>query len=245
MKVCNEIKRRIDTADNVESFDPDIERHTDVCSQCRRFADERAALRGLLASTARVTAPLNFDAMLQARLAEVKARRPLAWLNAAFYLRAGAATAALAVALIVTQYTGLLTTTPTKQANPPIAENHTGAADPTKLGLITPASPAIPSASNVTTQALAAPINPPPTLAMSGGVGHRPRTAYGSARRNPDVPLVTPEEAGLVDSGAIFIPGRNGQHDVTVPTVSVGAQSLIYVNAGRPQQPARAVSVSF
>jgi hypothetical protein len=46
------------------------------------------------------------------------------------------------------------------------------------------------------------------------------------------------------DGGAIFIPGRNGEHDVTVPTVSVGAQSLIYVNSGR-QQPARAVSVSF
>jgi hypothetical protein len=49
----------------------------------------------------------------------------------------------------------------------------------------------------------------------------------------------------MVDGGAIFIPGRNGEHDITVPTVSVGAQSLIYVNSGRQQQSARAVSVSF
>ena len=90
MKVCNEIKRRIDEADDVESFDFDIARHTAVCDDCRRFAGERAALKALIVSTARVNAPLNFEAMLQARLAEVKAHKPLAWLNAAFYLRAGA-----------------------------------------------------------------------------------------------------------------------------------------------------------
>jgi hypothetical protein len=59
------------------------------------------------------------------------------------------------------------------------------------------------------------------------------------------VPLVTAGEAGMVDGGAIFIPGRNGEHDVTIPTVSVGAQPLLYVNSGRQPQSARAVSVSF
>jgi hypothetical protein len=114
MKVCNEIKRRIDEADNVESFGLDIERHTAVCDDCRRFAGERMALRELIASTTRVNAPLNFDAMLHARLADLKAQRPLAWLNAAFYLRAGAATAALVVALFGVQYSGLFSASPTE-----------------------------------------------------------------------------------------------------------------------------------
>jgi hypothetical protein len=113
MKVCNEIKRRIDEADDVESFDFDIARHTAACDDCRRFAGERAALKALIVSTARVNAPLNFEAMLHARLAEAKAHRPLAWLNAAFYLRAGAATAALAVAFFAAQYSGLFSASPT------------------------------------------------------------------------------------------------------------------------------------
>src|ERR1700741_4036239 len=107
MKVCNEIRRQVDEADDVESFDLDIARHTAVCDDCRRFAGERAALRELIASTTRVNAPLNFDAMLHARLAGGKRRRALAWLNAAFYLRAGAAMGALVVAVFVAQYTGL------------------------------------------------------------------------------------------------------------------------------------------
>jgi hypothetical protein len=249
MTVCNEIKRRIDESDSVESFDPNINRHMDACSECRQFAGERAALRGLLASTARVTAPVNFDAVLHARLAEVKARRPLAWLNAAFYLRAGAATAALVVAAMVTQYTGLFTTAPTEQANPPVPTNQFAANQPGAEGATqanqTPPAPAILPAGRQMAQANAAAAHPPATLAMNAGGSHRPRMANATARRNADVPLITPEEAGMVDSGAIFIPGRNGQRDMTVPTVSLGAQPLIYVNASRQQQPARAVSVSF
>jgi hypothetical protein len=56
---------------------------------------------------------------------------------------------------------------------------------------------------------------------------------------------MSPVDAAFVDGDAILIPGRNGQRDVTVPTVSVGAQPLIYGNAGRQPQPQRAVTVSF
>src|SRR5437763_12633163 len=115
MKVCNQIKKRIDEADDVESFDLDIARHAAACDDCRRFAGERAALKALIASTARVNAPLNFEVMLHARLAEVKAQRPLAWLNAAFYLRAGAAMAALVVAVFIAQYSGLFRSSPADQ----------------------------------------------------------------------------------------------------------------------------------
>jgi hypothetical protein len=246
MKVCNEIKRRIDEADDVESFDLDIARHTAVCGDCRRFAGERAALRALIVSTARVNAPLNFEAMLHARLAEVKAHRPLAWLNAAFYLRAGAATAALAVAFFVAQYSGMFSGSPVEHTKAPDTGGQAAAVAPS-----TSSQPPLPDvsaslASTVgnTARVGAATDHPESTtIAVNSGVGRRLRSA--TTRRNAGVPLVTPEEAGMVDSGAIFIPGRNGEHDVTVPTVSVGAQSLIYVNSGRQPQSARAVSVSF
>lgn len=245
MKVCNEIKRRIDESDDNESFDLDINRHLDGCSECQQFAGERAALRGLLASTARVTAPLNFDAMLHARLAEVKAQRPLAWLSAAFYLRAGAATAALVVAAMVMQYTGLFATTPTDQAQPSVVANQAGGDGLSNADQPTAQLPSVPSGRMETTPADVASTRLPPTLAISAGGSHHVRMANSVAKRNAGVPLVTPDDAGLVDSGAIFIPGRNGQHDVTVPTVSLGAQPLIYVNASRQQPSARAVSVSF
>jgi hypothetical protein len=245
MKVCNEIRRQVDEADDVESFDLDIARHTAVCDDCRRFAGERAALRELIASTTRVNAPLNFDAMLHARLAEVKARRPLAWLNAAFYLRAGAAMAALMVAVFVAQYTGLFAPPSTKPVNlsntesPSVAQTQATSEQPPQVGVSSPASSNNPTPANDAA---------PGGLAIVTTAGHasnRPRPANAGTRRNAGVPLMTAEEAGMVDGGAIFIPGRNGEHDVTVPTVSVGAQSLIYVNSGRQQQSARAVSVSF
>jgi hypothetical protein len=244
MKVCNEIKRRIDEADDVESFDFDITRHTAVCDNCRRFAGERAALKALIVSTARVNAPLNFEAMLHARLAEVKAHRPLAWLNAAFYLRAGAATAALVVALFAAQYSGLFSGSPTKPTNAADPASQAAAVPPSTIqpqSLDVPS--AVPSTDSDAARVAATTVHSESTaIAVNGVVGRRPHSA--NTRRNAGVPLVTAGEAGMGDGGAIFIPGRNGEHDVTVPTVSVGAQSLIYVNSGR-QQPARAVSVSF
>lgn len=244
MKLCNEIKRRIDEADDAESFDLDIIRHTDGCADCHRFADERAALRGLLGSTARVAAPVNFDAMLRARLAEVKASRVPAWLNVAFYLRAGAATAALVVAVIAAQHMGLFTRSVVEQQTPQVAGD--------QAGVVTPSTSEQPPANVI-------PETDRNNLASSGG-GVRPRTvvvqagtiasnharaASAGARRGAGVPLMSPVDAAFVDSGAMIIPGRNGQRDVTVPTVSVGAQPLIYGNTVRQQQPQRAVTVSF
>ena len=247
MKLCDEIKRRIDEADDAESLDFDITRHTAACDGCRRFAGERGALRELLASTSRVTAPVNFDAVLHARLAEVKSRRPLAWLNAAFYLRAGAATAALVVAVFAAQYGGLFNAAPTAQ-NPPQGATEQAAALAPKtnesttpgVGQSTPAS--LDQATPAQTVAARSEAN---VYAANVSPARRARLVSAGSRRNAGVPLVTREEAGMVDGGAIFIPGRNGEHDVTVPTVSVGAQPLIYVNQSRQPQAARAVSVSF
>jgi hypothetical protein len=241
MSACSEIKRRIDEADDCESYDLDVARHTERCGDCRRFAGERAALRELLGSTARVAAPVNFDAVLHARLAEVKARRGLAWLNAAFYLRAGAATAALAVMVFTAQHLGLFARSVAEQPTPQSPE--------IQANVVTSTSP-------VQTP----PVSPTPDNHVAGNEGSRPhvvaipantyasnraRAASAAARRGAGVPLVSPVDAAFVDGGAILIPGRNGQRDVTVPAVSVGAQPLIYGNAGRQPQPTRPITVSF
>ena len=245
MKVCNEIQRRIDRSDDAESFDIEIARHTAQCGDCRRFADEHAALRNLLALTARVTAPPNFDAVLGARLAEVKARKRLAWLGAAFYLRAGAVTAALAVAVLVAQYNGMFGTSPAQPSQPQDAGDPSGMVanaiqQQLPLQFVVPTAPA-PGGVALTD---AAPSHLA-TVTAGGQRGNRPRAIYAAARRGAGVPLVAPIDAAFVDGGAILIPGKNGGHDITVPTVSVGAQPMIYGNAGRQPQPTRALTVSF
>ncbi|HKP10762.1 MAG TPA: hypothetical protein VJZ91_01580 [Blastocatellia bacterium] len=246
MTVCNEIKRRIDEADDTESLDLDIERHTAACAGCRRFAGERAALRGLLGSTARVAAPVNFDAMLRARLDEVKARRGLAWLGAAFYLRAGAAAAALVVAVFAAQQMGWFSRSLSGQQAPQSAEVQAGVATPAPTQQTPlPVVPAQPASGN---DAIALDSGSRPrAAAMPAGVyaSNHARPHSPGARRGAGVPLMSPVDAAFVDSGAMIIPGRNGQRDVTVPTVSVGAQPLIYGNASRQPQAARAMTVSF
>jgi len=240
MKVCNEIQRRIDEADDIESYDLDIARHTEGCEACRHFAHERAALRELIGSTARVTAPINFNAMLNARLAEVKGRKGLAWLNAAFYLRAGVATAAMAVTVFVAQQMGFFAPT----ADPAGAPKTGAMADANKPNETS--QPQAPNHSTVpdVTQPPALQANNQPRRVVVIPAG-RSRAMTAGVRHGAGVPLMAPIDAAFVDSDAILIPGRNGQRDVAVPTVSVGAQPLIYGNAGRQPQAARAATVSF
>jgi hypothetical protein len=241
MKVCSEIKRRIDEAEDVELFDIEVARHTNTCGECRRFASERAALRNLLAATARVTAPPNFDAVLEARLAAVKARQPLVWLNPAFYLRVGAATAALAVAVFVAQYNGLFGASPVEETQPQAQANTSGLIagaiqDKLPSQFFIPQAPANNSVGERDTARGVIAVT-----AVNGRAGNHVR----AIRRGAGVPLLAPVDAAFVDSGAILIPGKNGGRDVTVPTVSVGAQPMLYVNAGRQPQTTRTVPVSF
>jgi hypothetical protein len=247
MNGCNEIKRRIDEADDPESCDLDISRHTAACGDCRRFADERAALRTLLASTSRVTAPLNFDAVLQARLAEVKARKSFGWLGAPVYLRAGAVAAGLVLAVFAAQLSGLFSAPPTSPSESPTAADLSGAVaasiqEQLSSQFFVPQAPA-----SVTSGIALNSAAPAHVVAVAAGAhaSNRLRAAYAGDKRNAGVPLMAPIDAAFVDGGAILIPGKNGGRDITVPTVSVGAQPMIYVNAGRQPQPARAASVSF
>ena len=116
MKGCKYIKERIDEAEKPDLLSFEVTEHIGQCDDCERFAIERAALRKLVAGDTRVSAPINFDAMLNARLAEVKARRSFWWLGSTAYLRLGAATAGLLVMIFAAQYSGLFSDNP-KHAN--------------------------------------------------------------------------------------------------------------------------------
>jgi hypothetical protein len=116
MTNCNNIKRLIDETEQPEALPFEATHHVNACAPCRRFADERASLRGLLNGMPRVNAPMNFDAQLKARITTAKAKPAFAWSSPALYLRFGAASAALLVAVFVAQYNGLFSS-PNHQAN--------------------------------------------------------------------------------------------------------------------------------
>jgi hypothetical protein len=107
MTNCNNIKRLIDEAEQPDLLPFETTHHLNACAPCRRFADERAGLRGLLSGMPRVNAPMNFDAQLKARMTTAKAKPSFTWLSPALYLRFGAASAALVVVVFVAQYNGM------------------------------------------------------------------------------------------------------------------------------------------
>jgi hypothetical protein len=231
MNRCKYTKELIDKTEKPDLLPLDVEAHIAECSGCNSFANERAALRKLLGSNTRVSAPPNFDAVLKARLAEVKARRSFWWLGTPTYLRFGAAAASLIVMFFAAQYAGLFTSSPTsQQPTKELAER------PSQPPVVRPA-PAVPSP----TQQLPE-VTPPRYPAGSGQRTkhsvpiYEPATA--AAYANPSTGYLSPED------GVVLVRGRNGDVDVQMPTVSVGAQPLLYVSAGQ-HRPVRSVGTSF
>jgi hypothetical protein len=237
MKGCNEIRRLIDEADQPEIFPLEVTGHIAHCDRCRGFATERSALRGLIASGKRVSAPVNFDAMLNARLAEMKGRRTPAWLNPASFMRMGAAAAGLVIAVLVIQFSGVFSTQPTQP------EHKDG------LAQTTPAPQ--PSTAPEAARPFVPPAQTEPDVASSSGPASRvtvatdtPRTSRGSFRREASPQPVPPRDyAGIEDGGVILVRGQNGEREVPLPTVSVGAQPLLYVNSSRAAS--RSAGTSF
>ena len=230
MKGCKYIKERIDEAEKPDLLSFEVTEHIGQCADCERFAIERATLRKLVAGGTRVSAPINFDAMLNARLAEVKARRSFWWLGPTAYLRLGAATAGLLVMIFAAQYAGLFSDNP-KHAN----ESQLGEAMP------------IPTTPTPGDRALSAPsavVPPGPVVASS--VRQYPVSSSTPRVRRSDIVVGRGVEAGYLtaeDGGVVLVRGRNGDMDVQMPTVSVGAQPLLYVSAG--QRTVRNVGTSF
>lgn len=218
MNGCKHIKERIDEADRPEVLPFEVAEHIGHCNDCEAFALERAALRELVAGHTRVSPPISFDAMLNARLAEVKARRSSWWLGSPGYLRLGAATAGLVVMIFAAQSAGLFSGT--DSSNP--APDHLSTAAPLPPIRVAPEHP-----------------NPGPDIRDGSSVGTtrpqylgssnapRPRRSAGLAGR-ATVAYMTAE-----DGGVVLVRGQKGDMDVQMPTVSVGAQPLLYVSAGQ------------
>lgn len=227
MNGCKHIKKRIDEADKPHLLPLDVSEHVRQCVECGRFAAERSALRELVTAGARVSPPVNFDAMLKARLAEVKARRSFWGFGASGYLRLGAATAGLVVMVFAAQYTGLFSDNATQPNQKPVA----AAPIPNPSGP-PPEAPAI--------------VNDAPNLVVPANVKRQYQASYGTPRAGRAEVFVGRTAAGdlaVDDGGVVLVRGRNGEMDVQMPTVSVGAQPLLYVNAG--QRTARNVGTSF
>jgi hypothetical protein len=230
---CNQTRRMIDEADHPESLPFDASSHVATCPDCGSFAEDRARLRSLMLSGTRVTVPVNFDAVLKSRLAEARARTGFAWLSPAGYLRLGGATAALVVMVFGAQYAGLFGThEPTRELRAAtVGESPAPDSKPVQSSSVQPAI-------------------------ISNGPVSRPATvisnSYQRVNRYPErtvsggVPLEISREDYLhEDSGVMLVRGSNGEGEVSLPMVSVGAQSLVYASAGASRRPARTIGTSF
>jgi hypothetical protein len=231
MNGCKYIKERIDEAEKPDLLPFDVSEHIGQCDDCERFAIERTALRELVAAGTRVSAPINFDATLKTRLAEVKARRSFWWLGSPGFLRLGAATTGLVVIVFAAQYAGLFSDNAKRPNGAQLGEVVT---IPTpKPSERAPLAPDVVGAS------------PGPVVAATGG--HQYAGSSSPARvRQSDIVVGRAASAGYLtaeDGGVVLVRGRNGDMDVQLPTVSVGAQPLLYVSAG--QRTVRNVGTSF
>lgn len=223
MKVCNEIKWRIDEADHPDQLNLEINKHTSHCAECRVYAADRAQLRSLIAGGARVSVPVNFDAMLNARLAEVKDGKSFSWLSPALYLQLGTATAVVAVIFFAAQY-GNLFSEKSYQAMGAASASHTVTTFQSSL-----LATARPQAGAEYAYNAAPKIYQP--------------VRYTSGRVNRLTPRTADAYVSLNDGGVILVRGQNGEREVPVQTVSIGAQPILY--SSRQPQMARSVSASF
>jgi hypothetical protein len=238
MKVCNKIKRLIDEAEQPDLFSFQVANHLSVCDGCKGFADERIALRQLLASSERVSAPSNFDAMLTARIARAKAGRDLSWLSLPSLMRLGAATAAIVMMVFVAQYANLFSN------SNQVAQPEPSIAGASRASGVNPAqSPGVPDAQRDVNNLAGIEPERVRTHAIAAASVRLPQRYY--ARRGNPVAgnRIEPQEySSFEEGGVVLVRGPNGEREVPMPTVSVGAQPLFY---SRQTQPSRNVATSF
>ncbi len=230
MVSCNRARRLIDEADHPELLSFEASSHVASCADCGSFAEHRARLRSLLASGSRVSVPMNFDAVLKTRLANAKRRWVFGWLNPTGYLKLGAATAGLVVMVIAAQYGGLFSSEKRIEV---AGDSNPVVSPPAQPG---PAQPGLIQG------------GPMPVAATVGGnSSYRPiRGSRESTRKaGSGVPLEIPGEDYHLDGGVMLVRGPNGEGDVSLPMVSVGAQSLIYASASASPRTVRTIGTSF
>jgi hypothetical protein len=232
MKVCNDIKRRIDEADQPAQPGLEITQHTALCAGCREFADQRTALRNLVAAGARVNAPVNFDALLNARLAELKARKSFAWFSSSIYVRFGAATAAIVVAICAAQYSNLFT------PEQPLVASIAPAPQWEQRSFVSSSQAVVPPPVLAPHDDLHSTTQPPSPMPVKYPNAGRNLRRYAPV----SAPTVASSAVTLDDGSVIIFRGPNGEREIPMQTVYFGAQSsLLYGNAGHQPPPARLV----
>ena len=226
MKVCNRIRDLIDQSHRADALPPEAAAHAEFCDACRKFAEEREALRSLLAEGTRVTVPGNFNAVLNQRLEAARGkRRGPAWfgqlLDRPMVLRIATAAASIALtAVLVPQYFSPRDPQPAQVASiTPAAEPETSDASPGRVS-----SPRV-----------FEPVHLPAGGTGTGLKGRRPGVVVASRSRT--VPL---DAAG---SGVLLV--REGDRDIEMPLprVTVGAQPIVL--GGEGSSSVRMVRASF
>jgi hypothetical protein len=236
MKGCNEYKRTIDEADRPDRLPYEVTNHLEACADCRDFSAARISLRGLLTSMTRVDAPANFNAELNARLAATRAARQAFWISPAFYFRAGALAAGVIVAVFVAQLAGVFS--PSAPATP---GSQLAAGTQPAPSLQPEQSNQPPASAQQSQPQIKEQVSPPVTHAAIASSVRQPRRATAARGDAPGDGFVASEGGGVV-----LVRGQSGERELTVPAVSLGAQPLLYVNAGRQQPPQpRSAGTSF
>ena len=217
---CNQTRKMIDEADHPELLPFEASSHVSACADCGGFAEERQRLRRLLLSGTRVGVPMKFDAVLRSRLAEAKSRSSFAWLSPAGSLRLGGAVAALVVMVLGAQYAGLFGSNES-------VEQRAAAVD----GGLTPGVKPVPQSSGLPSVIVPVQIRQP---ALAAGNSYQRVNRYQDRTARAGVPLqVAGEDYLHEDAGVMLVRGSNGEGEVALPMVSVGAQSRVYASAGR------------
>jgi hypothetical protein len=208
MNCCYRIRSMIDEADHPDAVSREASEHLSVCEGCLAFAEERAKLRSLLGTTARVTAPLGFDALLNERLRAVRERGWRHWLTAPAMLRFGAAAACLALAATVAQYGGLFGGKP-EGTGPAVGTPST----PVASVAVSPAAP-------VTVDS---PVVSPAPVRNVPAQGPRVVAAAHPRRSAP-----------RADFPMLLLRDQDNEIEVPIMTVSVGLQQHVLQSSRRP-----------
>lgn len=229
---CRKIKKLIDEADSPDILPFEVNAHLDGCGECSGFAAERSSLASLLMSTGRISAPANFDAVLNRRLAERLAPRKFGFAFPAFSLRFASAAAMVLFVLIAGRvlFNSQLRTQQIAKAPAAMEQAVPKTVVPkTDTPSQTAQLPTIPVRPAFQVQRL-----PRYAAAANHVQPRREKLATALASVDP-----TTEAAAL-----ILMRGRGTERELAVPVVSVGAQPLVFVSS-HSQQGAEPVRVSF
>jgi len=217
MNVCSRTQKLIDESHRADIVPIEVAGHVEACAECGKFARERTALRTLLLSAERVSAPANFEARLNQRLAYTAGHPIRAWLNPSMYFKFAAAAAFVIILAIVI---------PSSLNHDQVSVNHGPAA--VQNGEV-PKEPKE---------------NPVPDHLAQLRQSEQPIVVsvprIRAAQRRSQSRDVYP---GPAEAGVVLFRGNGEDVEMPVRTVSIGAQPVLYGPDGR--QPARSTRSSF